>query len=196
MSADMLALGSGDTIANGEVTDQLANGAHGSGNLVPWHAWQLDAVTQQSRTYRNVMRTDTAECDPNDELARPWRRFRDRLAAQRGFDTTGIAKNQSAHRHVLQDHDRVDGTAGAADDRQRAGNEQELVTTRGRKFVQQQAFQQRHAEVTDEALMHGKHRARREWNDLDREVVGAQRGNPTFGEPQSGVDVQARFAVE
>ena len=60
---------------------------------------------------------------PDDDLARPRQGFGDRLAVQGSFDGTRIAENQSAHRHVLQDRGRIDGTAGAADDRKRAGNE-------------------------------------------------------------------------
>lgn len=196
MPADMLALRGGDTIANGEVIDRHAYSAYCSGDLVPWHAWQPDAVAQQPRAYRNVMRADAAERDPNDDLVRPWRGFAQRLTAQGGCDGSGVAKNHGAHRHVLQDRDRIDGTAGAANDWQRGGNKQELVTTGGRKFVQQQSFQQRYAEVTDEALMHRKHHALREWDDLDREVVSPQSRDLTFCQPQRSIDVQAGFAVE
>ena len=135
MPADMLALRGGHTVATGKALDGVAYGDHSSGDLVPRHAGQSDAAAQHSGAHCDIVRTDTAERHSDDHLARPRQGFGDRLAVQGDFDGTGLAENQSAHRHVLQDRNRIDGTAGPSDDRQRAGNEQKLVAAGCRELL-------------------------------------------------------------
>ena len=65
---------------------------------------------------------------------------------------------------MLQDRDRADRAAGAADHGQRAGSEQERAASGGRQCPQVQALEQRDAEVADQPLMHREYRARRERN--------------------------------
>src|ERR1700704_3953279 len=96
----------------------------------------------------------------------------------------------------LQDCHRIDRTARAADHRQRTGSEQEFVATCCRQLVQQQSFQQRNAEVSDQPLRPRDPRAGGEGDALHGKIVGAQYGNLAFRQPQRRLDIQAWLAIE
>ena len=103
---------------------------------------------------------DAAERDPDDDLPGPGRRFGDRFAAQGGFEGTGFAENQSAHRPGYRIAIGLIGlpvppTTGSG----LAANRNSWRPVAA-SCVQQQSFQQRDAEVADQPLVHRKHRAR------------------------------------
>ena len=109
----MFALSGRDAVANAEPGHRIANSNDRAGDFMARHARQHNSGTQDTGTDGNVVRADTAERDLYDDLSRPRHRVGDRLAG----DGPRLAENHCEHRSALQNHDRVDRTAGSADDR-------------------------------------------------------------------------------
>ena len=90
----------------------------------------------------------------------------------------------------------VSGLPGSPDDRQRRGHEQEPGRAGFGERREHEAFEQRHAVIADQPLMHGKHLSFRKRQRLDRVIVRADDGDAGLGEHERGLDAKSGLAVE